>query len=85
MFQIMPVSTRVKRIPGRRGNASFELIFHATDIPPLGFKSYHISKNPASAIGQMSMKSNVVASTSITNGEITIKYDNWDNNWILYY
>ena len=40
-------------ISGRNSSATHELIFKAENIPPLGFKSYYISKNAQVASEQV--------------------------------
>ena len=51
--QIIPIPQIVRLIPGRRSRSSYELIFRA-DLPPLGFKSFYISKNTSSKKAQLS-------------------------------
>ncbi|XP_045489245.1 lysosomal alpha-mannosidase-like, partial [Pieris rapae] len=41
---LLPISTHVLKIPTRNTKAEHELVFIATDIPPLGFKSYFFKK-----------------------------------------
>ncbi|CAB3388671.1 Hypothetical predicted protein [Cloeon dipterum] len=40
--QFVPIPRSVEAIPVRLGKAKHELIFEAVDLPPLGFKSFHI-------------------------------------------
>lgn len=42
--QLIPIAPFVLNIPGRNSSATVELVFLAEDLPPLGYKSYHISK-----------------------------------------
>lgn len=42
--QILKIPQGIKNIPGRNSSANVELIFEASDIPPLGFRSYFIQK-----------------------------------------
>ena len=43
--QLLPIPDVIIRLPDREGSLSFyELAFKAVDIPPLGFKSYHVNK-----------------------------------------
>ncbi|XP_026811581.1 lysosomal alpha-mannosidase-like isoform X3 [Rhopalosiphum maidis] len=46
--QFVPLPDAVLRIPGRESSATAELVFQAEDIPPLGYKSYLITKQPSS-------------------------------------
>ncbi|XP_050429142.1 lysosomal alpha-mannosidase-like isoform X2 [Adelges cooleyi] len=64
--QIIPLPKSVITIPGRTSPTTAELIFKATDLPPLGYKSYLITKNRN---GKQSTRSNAVheSSTSKTN------------------
>ncbi|CAF4942856.1 unnamed protein product [Pieris macdunnoughi] len=41
---LLPISTHVLKIPTRNTKTEHELVFIATDIPPLGFKSYFFKK-----------------------------------------
>ncbi|XP_050536747.1 lysosomal alpha-mannosidase-like [Daktulosphaira vitifoliae] len=43
--QIVPIPQSVLNIPGRESLATSELVFEANDLPPLGYKSYHINKD----------------------------------------
>lgn len=42
--QYVPVPGAVLRAPGRESNATAELVFRAADLPPLGYKSYLITR-----------------------------------------
>ncbi|MPC27361.1 Lysosomal alpha-mannosidase [Portunus trituberculatus] len=42
--QLVPIPKPVLSIPGRHSTAGSELIFQATDIPPLGFVRFHIKR-----------------------------------------
>ncbi|XP_060520800.1 lysosomal alpha-mannosidase-like [Cylas formicarius] len=42
--QLIPIAKHVRNIPGRDSIALQELVFAASDIPPLGFKSFFIEK-----------------------------------------
>lgn len=42
--QFVPLPSAVLRIPGRQSLATAELVFQADDLPPLGYKSYLITK-----------------------------------------
>lgn len=48
--QIMPIPETVLNIPGRESNATAELIFLASELPPLGFKSYYIQLEKGDAV-----------------------------------
>lgn len=39
----IPVSEAIQNVPGRASTASYEILFLAKDVPPLGFKSYYLT------------------------------------------
>ncbi|GFG40564.1 hypothetical protein Cfor_04486 [Coptotermes formosanus] len=43
--QMVPIPQPVIEVPGRVSPATMVLVFHARDLPPLGFRSYFISQN----------------------------------------
>lgn len=42
--QIVPIPSSVQKIPYRNSNAVNELVFLANELPPLGYKSYFVTK-----------------------------------------
>ncbi|XP_033225890.1 lysosomal alpha-mannosidase-like [Belonocnema kinseyi] len=44
--QVVPISNQIKKIPGRKTSASYELVFLATRINPLGYSSFYVSQHP---------------------------------------
>ena len=46
--QLMPIPSFISSIPGRNSTANHTLIFLATQVPPLGSKSYFVE----SSVGQ---------------------------------
>jgi len=52
--ELMPIPHFVASIPGRNSSAKHELIFLATNVPPLGSQSYYIeasgSRKPSSPL-----------------------------------
>ena len=42
--QVVPIPEPVTQIPGRVSKAVNDLVFRAENLPPLGFRSYYISK-----------------------------------------
>jgi lysosomal alpha-mannosidase len=42
--QLVPIPQPVIEVPGRVSPATMELVFNAKDLPPLGFRSYYISR-----------------------------------------
>lgn len=47
--QFVPLPSAVLRIPGRQSTATAELVFQADDLPPLGYKSYLVTKESRSS------------------------------------
>jgi len=47
--QFVPLPSAVLRIPGRESSATAELVFQADDLPPLGYKSYLVTKESSSS------------------------------------
>lgn len=44
-IQLVPIPQPVIEVPGRVSPATMELVFYAKDLPPLGFRSYYISRS----------------------------------------
>ncbi|XP_069684640.1 lysosomal alpha-mannosidase-like isoform X2 [Periplaneta americana] len=44
-IQMVPIPQPVQKVPGRVSPATMSLVFYAADVPPLGFRSYYVSKN----------------------------------------
>jgi hypothetical protein len=42
--QLSLIAEHVLRVPGRESTALHELVFHATDLPALGFRSYFVQR-----------------------------------------
>ena len=43
--QLVPIASFVRSIKERTSAATHELVFEALNLPPLGYKSYHIQKS----------------------------------------
>lgn len=41
---MVPISELIESIPGRNSTATHELVFKASDLDPLGFQSFYISR-----------------------------------------
>lgn len=41
---MVPIFDMVKNIPGRQSAATYEIIFRAENLPPVGFKRYNLVK-----------------------------------------
>ena len=50
--QLIPIADPILKIPGRESKATVELIFVAEEIPPLGFKSYSVTKQDGNMISK---------------------------------
>ena len=42
--QLVPISTEVQGIPGRKSEAADELVFLAARLPPVGSHSYYVER-----------------------------------------
>lgn len=47
-FQVVPIPEPVKALKYRLSSASYELVFLASELPPIGYKSYYVSREGAS-------------------------------------
>lgn len=50
LHQIVPVPASVKQLDFRGTNSSNEIVFLAVELPPLGYKSFFITKLPENTI-----------------------------------
>lgn len=57
MVQFVPLPSAVLRIPGRKSSATAELVFQAEDLPPLGYKSYLVTRESSSVNGLRAKRS----------------------------
>ncbi|KAL1517915.1 hypothetical protein ABEB36_001615 [Hypothenemus hampei] len=48
--QIVRISNGVKKIIGRKSKTNLELVFEATNVPPLGFTSYYVKAGSGSQV-----------------------------------
>lgn len=48
--QLIPIPPFVLNIPGRNSSATVELVFLAEDLPPLGYKAYHVTKRDGNEV-----------------------------------
>ncbi len=71
----MPIPASVMKIPGRRSNAKYELIFKAAEIPGLGFKSFYVKANKTVAPEQTSVGTTEVANLVLDSGKIAVSTD----------
>lgn len=75
-MQFVPLPNTVKCIPGRKSLANSELVFIADDLPPLGYKSYLITKEKVNSESlfqaKMSKQSNTENLLDIGDRVITI-------------
>ena len=47
--------------------------FHILALPPLGFKSFYIKKNPSASRSQMSIASKIKAPTLLSSGRVAVE------------
>ncbi|XP_043527609.1 lysosomal alpha-mannosidase isoform X2 [Frieseomelitta varia] len=75
--QIVPIPESVQKIPGRRGNATDELVFFAS-LPPLGYKTYTVKRNSKNInqqpTGEVSIDNEFYNVSVNKNGHIVIKW-----------
>lgn len=74
--QFVPVPDSVKSLQFRKSTADYELVFLAIEIPPLGYKSYYISKNSNKNPEVMQMDQPAInEEVVIGNKYLTIAFD----------
>ncbi|XP_011309552.1 lysosomal alpha-mannosidase-like [Fopius arisanus] len=83
--QLIPVPVTVSKIPGRNSSATRELVFRASGIPPLGYKSYHVTRRegenvldevtPEADVTSIGVKHNISVHD---NGNVIIEWKNQD-------
>ncbi|XP_011872614.1 PREDICTED: lysosomal alpha-mannosidase isoform X2 [Vollenhovia emeryi] len=78
--QIVPIPEEVKKIPGRKSNATNDVVFRASNVPPLGILVYVVAKKTQEDIVEQPQAvnsiSNEVYSIHVnTNGDLEI---NWN-------
>ncbi|KYN17373.1 Lysosomal alpha-mannosidase [Trachymyrmex cornetzi] len=83
--QIVPIPKEVQKIPGRKSNATNEVVFRALDIPPLGILAYAIAKkiqeNVVEQPQSASFISNELYNISVnTNGDLTVHWNKQNMN-----
>lgn len=66
-MQLIPVSPEIQKIPGRVSEATAELIFLASSIPPMGFKSYYIQRESGDQLSRAVPVRNEYNDVSITH------------------
>ncbi|XP_076763477.1 lysosomal alpha-mannosidase II isoform X2 [Xylocopa sonorina] len=75
--QIIPIPIAVREIPGRKSNATHELVFIAT-LPPLGYRVYKVERNS----NEPNHRDSAVADGSIDN-EFYNVFINEDNHVVV--
>ncbi|XP_070524278.1 lysosomal alpha-mannosidase isoform X4 [Cardiocondyla obscurior] len=80
VMQIVPIPEAVRNITGRKSKATNEIVFRASNIPPLGILAYAIAKKTQENIVQQSQSaksiSNEMYNVSIeTNGDIKVLWN----------
>lgn len=72
--QIVPIPTTVRDLSFRQATSQYELVFRATEIPPVGYKTYYISKIDGSSVTQLRDISATTAEV-IGNDDLTLSLD----------
>ena len=89
-MQLVPIPDFVQKIPGRVSDATQELVFLATALPPLGIKSYYVKRVTQN---RLMFKSKYVNHQHDVLDEITISNDvlhnnlfesNWQSEWLYF-
>lgn len=65
--QIIPIPDQVLQLEFRKSKAIYELVFLATELPPMGYKSYYIQKTSKKRMKPVPDQENVSSFTSIGN------------------
>lgn len=69
-FQVLPIPDSVRQLHYRVSNASYELVFLALEIPPLGYKSYFVSRGgPPKNIDVMMMADEPIVENTVSQSE----------------
>lgn len=71
--QLVPIPESVKNIHYRTATAQHELVFEGNEIPPLGYKSYYVSREPTSAQSETTKISG--EPVTIGNDKIKVTFD----------
>lgn len=66
-MQYVPVAEAVQKLGFRQSDAKYELVFYATQLPPLGYKSYYIKKTNDGPIKPVPDPDNMSSLVSIGN------------------
>ncbi|ALC39282.1 CG9463 [Drosophila busckii] len=75
--QVVPVPKALIQIKHRKSSAAFELVFQATQLPPVGYKTYYIEKNSNAtrSLAPTAMPKKSSSYTSIGNKQIKLTFD----------
>ncbi|XP_071568794.1 lysosomal alpha-mannosidase-like isoform X1 [Temnothorax nylanderi] len=81
--QIVPIPEAVQKIPGRKSSATNEVVFRASNIPPLGIRVYIVTKKTQENVVDQPQSdifiSNELYNISVnTNGNLAIRWNNQD-------
>jgi len=72
LSELVPLPEFVKNLPGRMSQATHELVFLASQLPPLGSKSFHISTSSMIVIDLSSIRQlkNQPKNTTTVNDQV---------------
>ncbi|XP_011181146.2 lysosomal alpha-mannosidase isoform X1 [Zeugodacus cucurbitae] len=73
--QFLPVPTPVQDLNFRKSSALYELVFLANSLPPLGYKSFYITKTNGNRMKPVADPVNESSFTSIGNEYIRLNFD----------
>ncbi|XP_035775636.1 lysosomal alpha-mannosidase-like [Anopheles albimanus] len=72
---LIPIPASVIDLPFRESSATHELVFHAEQIAPVGYKSYYVSKQESSASFNAPAAISQEDNISIGNEHLTVLFD----------
>ncbi|XP_050319281.1 lysosomal alpha-mannosidase isoform X2 [Bactrocera neohumeralis] len=73
--QFLPIPAPIQDLNFRKSSALYELVFLASSLPPLGYKSYYITKTSGNGMKPVPDPANKSSFTSIGNEYIRLNFD----------
>lgn len=78
--QIVPIPEAVQNLTFRTSRAEYELVFFASELPPMGYKSYYITKTNKNRLPPQPDPEKMSSLTQIGNEFISLLFDS--NNFL---
>ncbi|KAF2899813.1 hypothetical protein ILUMI_06373 [Ignelater luminosus] len=63
--QLIPIHPHVLNAPGRKSKATLDLVFVATELPPLGFKTFYVTKRSKPKLSRNHRQSEIEQKTFV--------------------